>query len=137
MANVVFYSPQDLITQAHGRSIVKGIDSAMFLNGMSVEQPSLVDFPILKRLFFRKHTKQAARFVDKAKEFAANRIALEKENHIDDIFGSLLGDGKGFQGLAAGELAADSIVMMIAGNYVPWLAYYKPAICSNANSHRH
>ena len=133
MANVVFYSPQDLITQVHGRSIVKGIDSAMFLNGMAMEQPSLVDFPILKRLFFRKHMKQAARFFDKAREFAANRIALEKENHIDDIFGSLLGNGKSLHGLDAGELAADAIVMMAAGKYAPWLTYYTPAVCTNSN----
>lgn len=115
MSNVAFYSPQDLITQTHGRSIVKGIDSAMFLNGMSVEQPSLVDFPILKRLFFRKHVKQAAEFFDKSREFAAKRLSLEKENHVDDIFGSLLGDTKGLQSLSAGELAADAIVMIAAG----------------------
>jgi hypothetical protein len=85
MSNIVFYSPQDLIKQTHGRSIVKGIDSAMFLNGMAMEQPLLVRFPLLKALFFRSRVKEAAGFYNKSKDFATNRIALKEGNHVNDI----------------------------------------------------
>jgi hypothetical protein len=87
MSNVAFYSPQDLIKQTHCRSIVKGIDSVMFLNGMAVEQLLLVRFPLLKTLLFRSRVNKAAGFYNKSKEFAANRVALENENNVGDIFG--------------------------------------------------
>ncbi|XPT03176.1 hypothetical protein M3J09_012277 [Ascochyta lentis] len=115
MSNVAFHSPQDLIKQTHGRSIVKGIDSAMFICGMSLEQPLLVRFPLLNLLLNKRHIKESRLFFDKAKGFAAQRIALEQETHIDDIFGTLLTDEKAIKGLSPEDLASDALVMMIAG----------------------
>lgn len=115
MSNVAFHSPQDLIQQTHGRSIIKGINSAMFINGMSLEQPLLVRFPLLNLMLNKRHIRESQAFFNRAKGFAAQRIALEQETHIDDIFGTLLTDEKASQILSPGDLASDAIVIMIAG----------------------
>lgn len=118
MSSVIFYSPQDLITNAHGRSIIPGIESSMFLCGVSVEQPLMEDLPFLKILFFRNHLKRALGFVAKVKQFTMERIALQEVRPVDDIFGSLLGlaNTKDLKAeLTPFELAADATVMMVAG----------------------
>ncbi|KAF2845446.1 cytochrome P450 [Plenodomus tracheiphilus IPT5] len=115
MSNVAIYTPQDLLHQSHGRSIVHAIDSGVFLTGVAVEQHLLAKFDFLNKLFFRDHMNKVIRYRRQATDFAAKRIVLGKTQHIEDIFGSLMGDGNGLQGLSPAELAADASVMIIAG----------------------
>ncbi|KAH7072290.1 cytochrome P450 [Paraphoma chrysanthemicola] len=118
MSSVIFYSPQDLIAKAHGRSIIPGIESTMFLCGVSLEQPLLEDFPVLKKLLFADHCERARSFTTKVKQFTMERVALQEAQPVDDIFGSLLGSETmkdSEKTLTPIELAADATVMMIAG----------------------
>ncbi|KAH7015951.1 benzoate 4-monooxygenase cytochrome P450, partial [Macrophomina phaseolina] len=116
MSNLIFYSPQHLLTNPHGRGIIENIDSGVFLAGVSLEQPSIVRFPLLRKLLFPKHSKLSNEFGRKGKELAVNRVARGKENHVDDIFGSLL-DQKHEKdvGLSIDELGAEAVVIMGAG----------------------
>lgn len=117
MSSCVFYSPKNLITNAQGRQIVEDLDGAMFVAGISLEQPSILDFPILQRILFPRFRKQKAEFQRKTKEFALNRLSLGKDHPVDDIFGNLIGQGhtKDHGGLSTSELSADGAVMIAAG----------------------
>ncbi|EKG12149.1 Cytochrome P450 [Macrophomina phaseolina MS6] len=99
-----------------GRAIVEEIDAAMFLAGMSVEQPLTATLPGFKRLLFRRKEKEAQAFRDKSYRFAANRVALGKEEQVRDIFANLIQDNSSAAlPISTPELAADGMVMMIAG----------------------
>jgi hypothetical protein len=115
MSNVVFFSPQDLITKPEGRPIVHGIDSSVFMGGVAVEQPLIGHFPLLKKIFFPHHAKNADDFFNTTQRLLAGRIALEKEGHADDIFGSLLKTGGDV--LSFPEMAIDALTMIIAGRW--------------------
>lgn len=116
MSHVVFYTPQNLMGDETGRAIVEEIDAAMFLAGMSVEQPLTATLPGFKRLLFRRKEKEAQAFRDKSYRFAANRVALGKEEQVRDIFANLIQDNSSAAlPISTPELAADGMVMMIAG----------------------
>ncbi|KAH6643973.1 cytochrome P450 [Boeremia exigua] len=113
MSHVVFYSPQNLITKTHGRSIVHGIDSSTIIAGLALEQPLLARSRLLTRILLPGHSNNARAFYESTRQFAAERIALEEQQHVDDIFGSLLRTGS--KRLSLFDLTADALTMIIAG----------------------
>ncbi|KAJ4987025.1 fatty acid synthase alpha subunit reductase, partial [Stagonosporopsis vannaccii] len=113
MSNVVFYSPQDLITKTEGRSIVHEIDSSTFLAGIALEQPLLARFPFLKRILFPLRLKSADNLYHSTLRLAAQRIALGQQQDVDDIFGSLLKTGE--KQLSLKDLTSDAVIMIVAG----------------------
>jgi hypothetical protein len=117
MSNIVFYSPQNLMTETHSRSIIKGIDSTMLMAGVEVQQPRVVDYRNVRNFIFPRVNKRIQGLRKQVWELVMGRVALEKEQHVEDIFGDLLGQAVGKEGhaLSNGELMADALVMVIAG----------------------
>jgi hypothetical protein len=115
MSKVAFYTPKDLLTKPEHRSLVRGIDCTTFYSGVAVEQPAFVKYPWLKYMFMPRLYRESRAFTEKVKGLAKERVALGEGEMVDDIFGNLLSDEKGLQGVSPTELAADATVMIVAG----------------------
>ncbi|KAH6841573.1 cytochrome P450 [Alternaria alternata] len=116
MSNIVFYSPQNMMTETHARPILETIDNCMLMAGMEVIQPRLVDYRNLRTYLAPRLTKKILNLGERIWPLVMGRIELEKKQHVDDIFGDLIGQqGKEGSGLTNEELMADALVMVIAG----------------------
>lgn len=116
MSNIIFYSPQNMITETHARPILEGIDNSMFLAGMEVIQPRLVDYRNLRTYLAPRLSKKIMDLRERIWQFVMGRIELERKQHVDDIFGDLIGQQcKEGPELTNEELMADALVMVIAG----------------------
>lgn len=117
MSSVIFYSPQNLLTEPHSRPIIKAINSAMLMVGMQIEQPRMVDYRMLSGAIMPKTTKEAKGIRKLVGELVRGRVSLETMEPMEDIFGDLLGHGIGKERseLCHEELLADAMVMVVAG----------------------
>lgn len=105
------------MTEPKSRHVIDGIESTMLLAGMEVEQPRLAQWLKLRNVVFWHTRNNILAFKDTIFQLVMSRVALQKQQHIDDIFGDLLGHrvGEGGPELSVDELMADAFVMVIAG----------------------
>lgn len=126
MSSIVFYSPQNMMTETHARPFLETIDSCMLMAGMEVIQPRLADYRNLRTFLAPKLSKKISQLNERIRTLVMGRIELEKKQHVDDIFGDLIGQGgQEDSGLTNEELMADALVMVVAGkmNELHYAAY--------------
>jgi hypothetical protein len=116
MSNIIFYSPQNMMTETHARPIVDSINSIMLMAGMEAIQPRLADNVRFRLAFAPTTTKNILAFRERIFPLVMGRLELEKKQHVDDIFGDLIGQkGNEESELTNEELLADATVMVVAG----------------------
>jgi cytochrome P450 len=105
-----------MMTETHARPILESIDSTMLMAGMEVIQPRLVDYRNLRIRLLPNLTKKILGLRERVLPLVMGRVELEQKQHVDDIFGDLIGQqDKQGSGLTNEELMADALVMVVAG----------------------